>query len=45
MIRILLLKMLPVSPEPGATIPYFDDVVLMTSSNEGLFILDANREE
>jgi choice-of-anchor B domain-containing protein len=25
--------------------PYFDDVVLMTSSNEGLFILDTNREE
>ena len=24
--------------------PYFDDIVLMTSSNEGLFILDANRD-
>ncbi|NBC26727.1 MAG: choice-of-anchor B family protein [Bacteroidetes bacterium] len=24
--------------------PFFDDIVLMTSSNEGLFILDANRE-
>ncbi|MEX0722632.1 MAG: choice-of-anchor B family protein [Gracilimonas sp.] len=24
--------------------PYFDDIVLMTSSNEGLFILDTNRD-
>lgn len=24
--------------------PYFDDIVIMTSSNEGLFILDANRD-
>lgn len=25
--------------------PYFDDIVLMTSSSEGLFILDTNRED
>jgi len=24
--------------------PYFDDIILMTSGNEGLFILDANRD-
>ncbi|HMB40922.1 MAG TPA: choice-of-anchor B family protein [Balneolaceae bacterium] len=34
----------PGFPGTWSNFPYFDDIVLMTSSNEGLFILDANRE-
>jgi choice-of-anchor B domain-containing protein len=34
----------PGFPGTWSNYPYFDDIVLMTSSNEGLFILDANRE-
>jgi len=35
----------PGFPGTWSNFPYFDDIVLMTSSNEGLFILDANRED
>lgn len=34
----------PGFPGTWSNFPYFDDIVLMTSSNEGFFILDANRE-
>lgn len=33
----------PGFPGTWSNYPYFDDIVIMTSSNEGLFILDANR--
>ena len=35
----------PGFPGTWSNFPYFEDIVLMTSSNEGLFILDANRED
>jgi choice-of-anchor B domain-containing protein len=35
----------PGFPGTWSNYPYFDDIVLMTSSNEGLFILDANRDD
>ena len=35
----------PGFPGTWSNYPYFDDIVLMTSSNEGLFILDTNRDD
>lgn len=35
----------PGFPGTWSNYPYFDNIVLMTSSNEGLFILDTNRDD